>query len=445
MKNISLVLLTVMLCYSGYAQNDYRKPASFGFSFFYNDFKAGTDIRRNGLGNLLRSNQFLKTKRMNTGISVNYLKGLTNKIDFTSSFGLSDGQFAEDNQTLKGQYGSMMEATAGLNFKLLTDQYFLVPFLTAGVGIERYKGGYFGATAPLGVGAQFNISDDLFLLLNSQYRAGITEVSSNHFYHGFTIAARVGPKRNMEPKVVEVPVMVVTDRDGDGVVDSLDACPDTVGLPTLMGCPDRDGDGIADKDDTCPDVAGVAKYQGCPVPDTDKDGINDEEDKCPNVAGTARYQGCPVPDTDNDGVNDEEDKCPNEAGVASNFGCPEIKQEIIEKVNLAAKNVFFATNSSKLLAKSFPALKNVAKILKDNPNFNIDVEGHTDSTGSYELNTKLSNYRAASVAEYLKTTGGVEEGRITSKGFGPDQPIAPNKTAAGRAKNRRVEMKLRNY
>ena len=118
----------------------------------------------------------------------------------------------------------------------------------------------------------------------------------------------------------------------------------------MKGCPDRDNDNIADKNDNCPDVPGLAKYKGCPIPDTDRDGINDEEDKCPNVAGVARYQGCPIPDTDRDGVNDEDDKCPNEAGPESNFGCPEIKPEIIEKVNLAAKHIFFATGSSKLLA-----------------------------------------------------------------------------------------------
>jgi len=84
-------------------------------------------------------------------------------------------------------------------------------------------------------------------------------------------------------------------------------------LASLKGCPDRDGDGIADIDDKCPDVKGLARYQGCPIPDTDKDGINDEEDKCPTVPGVARYQGCPIPDTDGDGVNDEEDKCINEA------------------------------------------------------------------------------------------------------------------------------------
>ena len=212
----------------------------------------------------------------------------------------------------------------------------------------------------------------------------------------------------------------------------------------MKGCPDRDNDNIADKNDNCPDVPGLAKYKGCPIPDTDRDGINDEEDKCPNVAGVARYQGCPIPDTDRDGVNDEDDKCPNEAGPASNFGCPVIAPEVIQKVNLAAKNVFFATGSAKLLAKSYPALNNVVKILQDNPSYMVDVEGHTDITGTHEKNMVLSNDRAASVKAYLVSKG-IDENRITSAGFGPDRPIADNKTAAGKAKNRRVEMKLRNY
>src|SRR5690606_28985860 len=70
---------------------------------------------------------------------------------------------------------------------------------------------------------------------------------------------------------------------------------------------DRDGDGIKDKDDKCPDVAGLERYQGCPIPDTDGDGFNDEVDKCPSQRGVAEYNGCPVPDRDKDGVNDADD------------------------------------------------------------------------------------------------------------------------------------------
>lgn len=234
------------------------------------------------------------------------------------------------------------------------------------------------------------------------------------------------------------------DRDGDGVLDVDDKCPDTPGLAALQGCPDRDGDGIADGDDKCPDVAGLARYQGCPIPDTDKDGINDELDKCPTVPGVARYQGCPIPDTDGDGVNDEEDKCINEKGPASNYGCPVINEEIIRKVNRAAQNVFFATGSSKLLAKSNASLNSVVAVLNENPTYKVNIDGHTDNTGKPDKNQILSDARAASVKAYLVSKG-ISEDRLTSTGFGQDKPVADNKTAAGRAKNRRVEMTLRNY
>jgi outer membrane protein OmpA-like peptidoglycan-associated protein len=238
----------------------------------------------------------------------------------------------------------------------------------------------------------------------------------------------------------------IPDTDGDGINDEEDKCPTVPGVAKYQGCPipDTDGDGINDEEDKCPTVPGVARYQGCPIPDTDGDGINDEEDKCPTVKGLARYQGCPIPDTDGDGVNDEEDKCPTVAGPASNFGCPVIEKKIIEKVNLAAKNIFFATGSAKLLSKSFGPLNTVVKILKDNPTFNADIEGHTDIRGKAEMNRILSQNRANSVMAYLKSKG-IDEKRLTAKGYGPDKPIASNKTAAGMAKNRRVEIHLRNY
>lgn len=257
------------------------------------------------------------------------------------------------------------------------------------------------------------------------------------------IALKAGRGRKIPPVQTLIAPPII-DKDGDGITDAEDRCPDVAGLATLKGCPDRDGDGIADIDDKCPDVAGLARYEGCPVPDRDKDGINDEMDKCPDEFGFTRYQGCPIPDTDKDGVNDEEDKCLNVPGPASNYGCPVISEEIIKKVNVAAKNVFFVSSSSKLLPKSFVSLNTVAAILKENPGYMIIIEGHTDSTGGYDMNMKLSDDRAASVATYLKAAG-LEENRITSKGYGPDRPIATNKTTEGRGRNRRVEMTLRNY
>ncbi|MEO6454508.1 MAG: OmpA family protein [Ginsengibacter sp.] len=445
MKKFYLSIFSMGVFITCFSQSDYKKQPAFGFNFIFNDFQTAADIRSKGLASVIRSHNLFKTKRMSAGLSINYLEGLSNHADFIAGLSISSTDYPSRNLNAPdlGKSALLTETTAGLNLKLLSDKYWVSPFMSVAVGASAYNG-YFAAIAPIGAGLQVNLADETFFLINSQYRLPVTQNANFHFYHSIGIAANIGNRKIKEPEVIELPVVEIKDRDGDGVVDSVDACPDVAGPAGLSGCPDRDGDAIADIKDNCPDVAGIAKYQGCPVPDTDKDGINDENDKCINVPGVARYEGCPIPDTDKDGVNDEEDKCPNEAGTASNFGCPEIKQEIIEKVNVAAKNIFFATGSAKLLAKSYASLDNVVKILTDNPTYKVDVDGHTDSTGSAERNHVLSHDRANSVKAYLVSKG-VDESRITTQGFGPDKPIAPNKTAAGRSKNRRVEMKLKNY
>jgi len=167
-------------------------------------------------------------------------------------------------------------------------------------------------------------------------------------------------------------------------------------------------------------------------------------DKCLTVPGLARYQGCPIPDTDGDGVNDEEDKCINDKGPASNFGCPVISEEIIKRIKIAAQNIFFETAKSTLLPKSFPKLNDVVSILQDNPSFRLTIDGHTDFVGNDAYNQTLSEQRAASVRAYLISKG-IAESSITSFGYGESRPVADNNTANGRAKNRRVEMTLRNY
>lgn len=444
MKKIILSLLAITSFAASFAQTDHRRPSAIGINFFLNDFITAADLRKNGLSSVLRNRNLFTTKRMNPGMALSYVKGFTNHVDFVGTVGGSFVDYPINNVVSSGAKRFLVEATAAVNLKLLADNYRIVPFAILGVGASKFQK-YYAAYTPVGFGLQFNIFENAFINLNTQYRIPVTESGAYHLYHSLGLIGNITKEKVVVTKQVELPVIETPkDRDADGIIDSLDACPDQAGPASLRGCPDRDGDGIADKDDTCPDVPGFAKYQGCPIPDTDRDGINDEQDKCPNVPGVARYQGCPIPDTDGDGVNDEEDKCPNEKGPASNFGCPVIEQAIIEKINTAAKNIFFATGSAKLLAKSYPSLNNVVKVLNDNPSYKVDIEGHTDITGTHEKNMVLSNNRAASVKAYLVSKG-VDESRITSTGFGPDKPIADNKTAAGKAKNRRVEMKLRNY
>jgi OOP family OmpA-OmpF porin len=376
-------------------------------------------------------------------MAISYIQGLTNHLDIASTLSASFLDYPIPGKALQNDNYLLLEGAVTGNLKLVPDNYWVDPFITLGIGASKFKG-YYGAFAPVGIGVQVNLFDDAFFLLNSQYRVPITENVGYHFYHSVGFGGAL-TKRKV-PAPVELPKLPVInyDRDNDGVPDSVDRCPDTYGLAKLKGCPDRDGDGIADIDDKCPDVPGLARYQGCPIPDRDKDGINDEEDKCPDVPGLARYQGCPIPDTDKDGVNDEEDKCILEPGPASNFGCPLIDETIIKKINKLLQNVYFATGKSNLLPKSFPPLNEVAKVMNDNPHFYANIDGHTDSTGQFDKNMVLSNDRAASVMTYLVGKG-VKAEHLTSTGYGPTKPIASNKTAAGRALNRRVEMHVRNY
>jgi len=112
-----------------------------------------------------------------------------------------------------------------------------------------------------------------------------------------------------------------TDSDLDGVPDDRDACPNRYGTAKANGCPDRDDDGVPDISDECPDAPGKPNWAGCP--DTDGDGLHDGEDQCPTQKGTRADRGCPPADRDGDGVPDKSDKCPDEAGKANLEGCPD--------------------------------------------------------------------------------------------------------------------------
>ena len=232
------------------------------------------------------------------------------------------------------------------------------------------------------------------------------------------------------------------DTDNDGIKDADDACPEVAGLAALNGCPDTDGDGIADKDDACPTVAGTKANNGCP--DTDGDGVVDGKDKCPTVAGPAENAGCPWPDTDGDSVLDKDDKCPNVAGVASNNGCPEvvITKAAEKKLNDFARAIYFNSGKTTFRAGVSGKLDLIAAIMKEYSKAKFSIQGHTDSQGRAANNKRLSERRAKAVLDYLVVKAGISADRLVSAGFGEDYPIADNKTRAGRAQNRRVEIKL---
>ncbi|RYG28677.1 MAG: hypothetical protein EOO01_39385, partial [Chitinophagaceae bacterium] len=255
----------------------------------------------------------------------------------------------------------------------------------------------------LDLGYNFRAGFDIGkVMLTGFYSEGLTSFYKSNYNADFKNKV-IGASLSIWLNQIAPPVQ--KDVDNDGVPDKSDKCPEVAGVQKYLGCPptDTDNDGVPDEADTCPSQAGLAKYNGCPVPDTDKDGVNDEVDKCPAVAGTIKYEGCPVPDSDGDGtddetdkcpsvkgevkyngcpapdkdgdgVNDEEDSCPDQAGTAANKGCPDVKKEVVDKINYAAKNIFFNTGSDQIQKKSYPGLDEVAAILRDNSSLRMQID-----------------------------------------------------------------------
>jgi outer membrane protein OmpA-like peptidoglycan-associated protein len=225
------------------------------------------------------------------------------------------------------------------------------------------------------------------------------------------------------------------DNDSDGVLDAADKC--TNEPETKNGFEEEDG---------CPDVLP-------PPPDTDGDGLVDPSDLCPQAAedkdGFQDEDGCPDVDNDRDGVADADDKCPKEAetinGVKDEDGCPDKgKVKVLvegEKIVILDK-VFFANSKATILPTSFPLLRQVAQVIKANPQLElIRVEGHTDDKGEDGVNLAISRTRAEAVRERLIMEG-IDAGRLEAVGYGETKPIAPNKTNKGREQNRRVEFTI---
>ena len=303
----------------------------------------------------------------------------------------------------------------------------------------------------VGAGANFWFTDNIGLNLQTAYHPTMkSESTENYFQHALGITIKFGKqdrdndgvadKDDKCPDVAGKPELNgCPDADGDGITDAEDACPDVFGLKEFNGCPDTDGDGIADKDDECPEVAGKAALKGCP--DADNDGIADKDDKCPQQAGPKENNGCPWPDTDRDGVLDKDDECPEEAGPASNKGCPEVTQEVQTQLNSFAKTILFDVGKSTIRPESATVLNNIVNVLNKYKNSKFSVEGYTDTSGNKDKNQRLTEDRAYSVKAYLVDKG-INPARLSAKGFGPEKPIASNKTKKGRELNRRVEINL---
>ena len=209
-------------------------------------------------------------------------------------------------------------------------------------------------------------------------------------------------------------------------------------MPTVER--DRDADGVPDSRDACLDTpAGTTvDERGCPR-DSDGDGVIDDQDQCPNtfLAAFVDAWGCEF-DSDFDSVVDHLDECPDtRVGVRVDVkGC-----EIREIIDLPGVN--FLSNSDRLVPGAEQVLADAAATLRMNSDLIVEVAGHTDSGGSAEHNAGLSERRALTVRDYLINQGANPD-NLAVRGYGEAAPVADNTTADGKARNRRVELRIVN-
>jgi len=326
------------------------------------------------------------------------------------------------------------------------------PFLFVGGG-ENWVGTEDGLGFNAGAGFNAWFSDHVGINVTGGYKKVNTPVDFEMMQYSVGLAWKFGNSDSdgdgirdkdddcpFEVGTAELNGCPDTDSDNDGVEDCRDKCPTVAGLAEFHGCPDTDGDGIPDMMDKCPEVAGPKMLHGCP--DRDGDGTADKDDACPDVPGPKTNAGCPFKDTDGDGVIDLIDRCVTVKGPASNDGCPVLPTvEIMNELNEYGRTILFDYDKWSFKQESYAVLQPMTTILKEYPDADFIIEGHTDSDGSDAYNQVLSERRANAVRDYF-VTNGINPSRLTTKAFGESKPVDTNATAAGKANNRRTEVKL---
>ena len=194
MKKLFLSAITILFVVNIFAQSDSRRPTSLGLSFFVNDFTTAAQIKKYGIANVFKNKDAFRSSRFNAGVAINYLKGLTSHIDFLGSLGGSFVDYPIPNMPLSGSSKFLVEASASINAKLLSDNYWVVPYVDLGVGASKYQSHY-AAYTPLGVGLQVNLADEAFFTINTQYAVAITESAASHLIHSVTFYGVIGKKK----------------------------------------------------------------------------------------------------------------------------------------------------------------------------------------------------------------------------------------------------------
>ena len=200
-KNVGLLLAVLLFLAPAFCQDEYIQRPTLGIFFFFNDFKTAENIRATSLREVLRNSEFGKLREMVPGLALNYINGLNSHFDFTTTLTGSFIDYYKPNGVSLGQDNLLLEGDISVKGKLLTNRYWVSPFIQVGAGISKYRT-YWGAFIPAGMGFQVNLFDEAFFIFNAQYRIAVTSAVSNHFFYSIGIAGNIGRRKGSNRSVL---------------------------------------------------------------------------------------------------------------------------------------------------------------------------------------------------------------------------------------------------
>jgi OmpA-OmpF porin, OOP family len=237
-KGFLLIMSISFLCSraDGQSRDNIQDP-TLSVSFLFDDFRSASAVRSSSLRTAIRNHEFARIRDMSPGLGLSYIEGLSDHFDYSVTLA---GSFLDYPVVGRAPFNKdyfLVEADVSLRGKMFTNRSWVSPYLSIGAGTSYYAG-YHAAFIPAGAGMQLNFFDEAYLLVNAQYRIPVTNMSSFHFFYSIGLAGNISRKKSERiPQRISLPVRSVSDRDGDGVPDDEDVCPDTKGSVKNKGCP----------------------------------------------------------------------------------------------------------------------------------------------------------------------------------------------------------------